>query len=348
MNITYFTNVRDTWASVLKDLRNAKESIHIEQYILSDFEEGRIGQEITDILIEKASQGLKVEILLDFFGSIKVFSPEKLFTLGRSGVNIHFTDIKFKHFVKYLPWETKRNHRKLTIIDKKIVYVGGVVFLERVKDWLDFHARFETDAQRFVKSFALSKYDKSDRTIYLDSHDPFQILINGFVKKNITREIKRSIRNADEHITIITPYFSPSKKIIRSLKRKVEEGVTVSIYIPQKVDSPFAKFSHIYWAQKLKDTKISLKVNDGRMNHAKIIHIDNWLTFGSCNFDLLSLYYNKELNLQTRDMGEIKKIEKLYQDHFLKNATCADEVLLTHGIKNKWRVFLGSLTRVIT
>ena len=47
-------------------LKNAKHHIHMEYYI---FEDGEIGEQIKDILIQKAQEGVEVRFIYDGFGS---------------------------------------------------------------------------------------------------------------------------------------------------------------------------------------------------------------------------------------------------------------------------------------
>src|SRR5690606_37922601 len=51
---------------LLEDLRNAKQHIHLEYYI---YENDKIGNEIAEILIQKAKEGVEVRFIYDDFGS---------------------------------------------------------------------------------------------------------------------------------------------------------------------------------------------------------------------------------------------------------------------------------------
>src|SRR5690554_1692346 len=62
-------NGEKKFPEVIKSLKNAKHHIHIEYYI---FENDEIGNQIVDVLIEKALEGVEVRFIFDDFGSRSV------------------------------------------------------------------------------------------------------------------------------------------------------------------------------------------------------------------------------------------------------------------------------------
>lgn len=48
------------------------------------------------------------------------------------------------------------------------------------------------------------------------------------------------------------------------------------------------------------------------MNHGKLVLIDDWATLGSMNFDRLSFFYNRELNMVFAE--DIRLIEMVIAD----------------------------------
>ena len=63
---TVFHTGEDFFASLLRDLRNAKTSIHMEFFIWTS---DRLGEEIKEILVKKAAEGVEVRLLFDGVGS---------------------------------------------------------------------------------------------------------------------------------------------------------------------------------------------------------------------------------------------------------------------------------------
>ena len=64
-DVRFMVDGRDKFENLIKDLRSAKESIHIQYYIIKDDE---VFAAIKEVLIDKAKQGVEVRILFDAMG----------------------------------------------------------------------------------------------------------------------------------------------------------------------------------------------------------------------------------------------------------------------------------------
>ena len=140
--IKIFTSGSECFESMYEDLRAAKKSINMEFFIMKpDY----IGLEFIKLLTEKAREGVQVRLLLDAMGAryvkrreftefrkaggeLEYFFPPKIFKL----------DLKLNY----------RNHRKITVIDNSIAYIGGLNAAKeyagdsgRFKGWRDTHLR---------------------------------------------------------------------------------------------------------------------------------------------------------------------------------------------------------------
>ncbi len=63
--------------------------------------------------------------------------------------------------------------------------------------------------------------------------------------------------------------------------------------------------------EEMLEKGLVLKYSD-HMIHAKIAIVDHlWMTFGSTNLDAVSLIFNHELNLVTRDQALIQAVENV-------------------------------------
>lgn len=65
-DVQIFNDGREKFASLLKDLEQAKDHIHFQYYILRL---DNLGNQILDVLIRKAKQGVRVRVLFDDIGS---------------------------------------------------------------------------------------------------------------------------------------------------------------------------------------------------------------------------------------------------------------------------------------
>lgn len=118
-SVQFFTNGKDFFDSLCSELENAQKSIYMEYFI---FKEDKIGKRISEILCRKAQEGVEVKILYDDLGSL--FTRRIFFRrIDKAGGQTRpFFQIRLG-----LPLTLNyRNHRKLTIIDSKIAYTGGI------------------------------------------------------------------------------------------------------------------------------------------------------------------------------------------------------------------------------
>ena len=97
----------------------AKESIFMEYFIWRSDE---LGVKIKDALVKKAKEGVKIKIIFDGVGSFFTISRRYKRELEKAGVEFfYFLNIKTS-----LLKLNYRNHRKMTIVDGKVLHSGGM------------------------------------------------------------------------------------------------------------------------------------------------------------------------------------------------------------------------------
>ncbi|MDE5944957.1 MAG: PLDc N-terminal domain-containing protein, partial [Rikenella sp.] len=111
---------RETFASLIEALGQARSFIHLEYYI---FENDVLGGEIAEILKEKARAGVEVRFIYDDVGSWNL-KRSFIRSLREAGIEVHcFMPVVF-------PWLTSkinyRNHRKIVVIDGRVGFTGGL------------------------------------------------------------------------------------------------------------------------------------------------------------------------------------------------------------------------------
>ena len=118
-SVTDLQNGDEIFPAMLEAVRGAQRSITFETYI---YWSGEIGQQMADALSERARAGVKVKVMIDWAGSIKMES-RLLDGMKEAGVDVQ----------RYRPlhWYTlgrlnNRTHRKLLVIDGKVGFTGGV------------------------------------------------------------------------------------------------------------------------------------------------------------------------------------------------------------------------------
>ncbi|TNF31573.1 MAG: phospholipase D family protein [Deltaproteobacteria bacterium] len=100
-------------------IEKAEKSIELEYFIYHDDTSGRL---LTQALVEKARQGVRVRVLMDHFLIIGEIDPFHAHELIKNGVEVKFyNDAPLIQFISF----QFRNHRKSFIIDGKEAITGG-------------------------------------------------------------------------------------------------------------------------------------------------------------------------------------------------------------------------------
>ena len=313
--IKIFTNGRDKFDSLINDLENASSSIYLQYYIFAD---DSTGHRISDILIRKAREGLKVKVIYDHVGSFS--SSSKFFKeMRQNGVDTHpFFRVTFPQLANRINW---RNHRKLVIIDNEIGYIGGMNIADRYvfgqKDgstWRDTHFRLRGDIIRsLIYSFAVDWYflkdpDSSLNLEYaqtaLHNKCAMQLITSGPIDtwNNISLCYLKAISSAKKTIYIQTPYFLPPDTLMNALEAAALAKIDVRIMIPRKTDSRLLQLATFSYVTRCLKAGIKVYTFEPGMLHAKSMTIDDdFTTAGSTNFDFRSFENNFEANLLIYD-----------------------------------------------
>ena len=118
-HVKILQNGNNMFDSLLEDLKNAKNHIHLEYYIFNDDE---IGNKVIDVLCERSQSGVEVKVSYDYVGS--EMSNKGFKRMKKAGVEVaSFQPVWFRNLHRKLNY---RNHRKIVVIDGRIGYVGGI------------------------------------------------------------------------------------------------------------------------------------------------------------------------------------------------------------------------------
>ncbi len=310
--VDIFTNGRDKFAALERDLSTATNYINLQYYI---FEDDDTGRRIRDILMDRASAGVKVRVIYDHVGSIRV--PKRFFReMNEAGIACHpFFRVNFPHIATRVNW---RNHRKLCVIDGNIGYIGGMNIADRYINggksfdcWRDTHVRITGPAVSALQfSFAVDwnfmgqpLIEEDGRTLrHTISSDTIgmQVLTSGPTSQwsNIAFVLFKAIANAKKRIYIQTPYFLPTESLLKALQSASLSKVDVRVMIPRRSDSKLLRNASFSYIAECLRSGIKIYLYDAGMLHAKTLVIDDeFSTIGSTNFDFRSFEHNFECNL---------------------------------------------------
>lgn len=312
--ITPLQNGDMIFPAMLDAIRGAKKTITFETYI---YWSGKIGKEFSDALSNKAREGVKVSVILDWFGSSKV-DETSIDQMKEAGVQV----IRYRPLRWYnLSRLNHRTHRKILAIDGNIGFIGGVgiadVWLgnaESEDHWRESHFKVEGPVVAQLQAAFMDNWNKTNPEV-LDGEGYFPVLANqGNLKAQVFKSsfseggtsvrlmYLLSVSLARSSIQIATAYFVTDDWMIQSLIKAKKRGVKVQILVPgKKVDSALSRrASRAKWGELLK-SGIEIYEYQPTMFHCKYMIADTWVSVGSANFDNLSFLQNDEANLNVFD-----------------------------------------------
>ena len=299
-------------------IKRASESILLETFIL--FEDD-VGNALQKEIIAAASRGVKVEMLLDGYGSNNL-SSEFIRRLTTAGVRFIFYDprplvlgVRTNLF--------RRMHRKIVVCDGEIAFVGGINFSaehnssygpEAKQDYaVEVKGPVVQDIMLYVQQAMNSKginrrwwNNRRSRVAQNQSPGDAQILFvwrdNDRHTDDIEQNYLKMLREAKEEVIIANAYFFPGYHLLREMRSAAQRGVSVKLIVQGKPDMPIVKVGAELLYNYLVGGGVEIYEYIRRPLHAKIALQDNfWSTVGSSNLDPLSLSLNLEANLIIHD-----------------------------------------------
>ena len=346
-----------TYAAMFRAVEDAKDHINLETFI---FEGDETGGKLADLLLEKQSQGVQVNIIYDSVGSFG--TPGAFFDrLKRGGVQVlEFNPVEpAKLFWRRLfKWEPlHRDHRKILIVDGKVVITGGVnisgVYSSRLSGrgerdegekkipWRDTDVRIEGPAvaefQRlFLDTWQREKGPRLAERNYFPhfeekGNDLVQVVGSAPGEEHSTTFIMyvSAIIFAENSVHLTTAYFVPDEQMIKALTDAGRRGVDVTMILPKESDSSMALYAGRYYYYDLLKSGVKIYLRRHAILHAKTAVIDGvWATVGSTNMDFWSFLREDEVNaiILSRDFSA--EMEKMFEGDLEKS----DQVKL-----DEWR-----------
>lgn len=364
--VDFFYNGQDKFDNLFQDLRQAKETIHVEYYAFFD---DNIGRNFLSILEEKAQEGIKVRMIYDPWGSGGVHKQFFQKLLDNGGTVIPF--ITSKDFIT----KTRLNyhlHRKIVVIDGRISWTGGFNVGDQYMGlstkfgfWRDTHGRIFGNGTKiiqetFIKDWNASvtnsdDYIQCDRGLFPDipAHH-FQRKIKIYTLSSGPDSDRHVIRNAfvqiilsaKKMIWIQTPYLVPDDTMYTAIGIALQKGVSVKIMIPHMPDHPFIFRATQYYANLLHQQGAEIYFYDKGFIHAKTIVLDDKISvFGSTNQDIRSYELNFEISSFIHDEAINQEFKRQYQQDINDSVLLTDSMISQQG---HWLTFKQQFSRLIS
>ena len=338
-------NGEEKFPELIKALENAKSHIHLEYYI---YENDVTGNQIAEMLIKKAKEGLEVRFLYDDFGSHGLTKPfiQKLKDAGVQ--TAPFYKIKWYALANRINY---RNHRKIVIIDGFVGFVGGINMSDKYRNdlipknklfWRDTHLMVMGQATSYLQYLFMCDWNfcSPNKLVYNELYFP-EIPLNNTIEDDVVQiaasgpdssqpvifySLLESISAAKKSIYITSPYFIPGESLMDALIIAIQSGLDVKVLVPGISDSKMVNAAaSAYYTELLQYGAKIYKYNKGFV-HAKTMVIDDDLAIiGSANMDYRSFDLNFEVNAMVYSKNITKELKEAFEND-LKESVQIDAI----------------------
>lgn len=332
-DVTYFPLGEDKFASMVTEMRKAEKFIFMEYFIVDD---GEMWGEILDILVEKASAGVEVRLIVDGMGSQFTMPAKDKKAIENAGGRVIIFN-KFRPMISTI--QNNRDHRKILVIDGNVGFTGGVNIADeyinrliRFGHWKDTAIMIRGQAvwnltMMVLQMWEVITHESTDYEKYRPSLSYENTSSQGIIvpysdtpldSEKIGRMVYMSMINTSKkYLYISTPYFIPDNEILTSLELAAKSGVDVRIITPHIPDKWYIQcITRSYYIELL---NMGVKVYEyvpGFIHAKNCLSDDKRAVVGTINFDYRSLYLHFEDAAFMQDTACIPDIKQDFDDLF--------------------------------
>jgi len=296
--------------AMLTAIAEARQSIRFEMYI---FTHGALGMRFREALVDARRRGLRVQVLIDAFGSLGL--PSNFWTpLIEIGGEFHWFN-GLRATSRY----GRRNHRKLLVVDGQRAIVGGFNVSEEydgdgvTKGWCDLGLEIHGPlAAALEASFArLFAHHPAPPLLFPNFATPpdttvaganWTLLLSkpGWGHRAFKGALIKELAHA-RNVRIVCAYFVPTWRLRRALMKVARRGGRVQLILAGRSDMEVSRLaSHNLYAKFLQ-AGVEIYEYQPQILHAKLFLIDHVVYAGSANLDTRSLNINHELTVRIVD-----------------------------------------------
>ena len=329
--------------AMLESIRESKRFLLLEMYL---FESGAVANQFIDALIDAATRGVAVYVLLDDFGARGFWKKDRL-RLARSGIQLsfynplHYGELRRNLF---------RDHRKLLIRDYQEAFAGGAGITDQFDTktsgksaWHEVMIKIAgPSVLDWCEVFKKTWDQWASQPLELPVQDSFpsigsqagHVAVSGrFGSPEIQRSFVKRIHTAERRVWMATAYFVPSWKLRRAVRYAARHNVDVRLLLPgAHTDHPGVRHAGRRYYGSLLRAGVRIFEYKPRFLHAKVLLCDDWVSIGSSNVDRWNLRWNLEGNQEVEDSGFAEAVHNLLQTDFQES----EEFLFERWVKRPW------------
>ena len=308
-----------TFDSLFDGIERAEQYVLVQFFIVRD---DTLGKRLKQHLQRAAQRGVRVYFLYDEVGSRKL-ADSYLNDLINDGVAVSaFRSSRgFKHRFQL----NFRNHRKVTVIDGKEGWVGGLnVGVEylgenpRLGAWRDTHLKLEgPSVLGLQEAFWEDWHWATNEVISLNwraniiasTTDHHVVIVpSGPADRQDTASllVQQVIHSAKQRLWVTSPYFVPDQGVQDALRLAAMRGVDVRVMIPERPDHLLVFLSAFSFLPDMLRAGVKIYRYLPGFLHQKVMLVDSdAATVGTVNLDNRSFRLNFEITafIPSRDFA---------------------------------------------
>ncbi len=348
----------DTFRAMLDAIAAARKYVLIEFFIVHG---DKLGNAFKEAVIAKAREGVRIYFIYDEIGSNR---------LPRSYVSeLHAAGVQARAFGSSRGWRGRfqinfRNHRKITIVDGEVAFVGGLNigdeymgWSSRFGHWRDTHLKLGGPAVLGIQLAFLEDWYWAGQTVPdlswdahpAPEHDQITLVLPcGPADEFQTCELfyLEVIQSAKERIWITSPYFVPDLPVARELQLAALRGVDVRIMLPDKPDHLLVYLSTFTYIPDMIKAGAKLYRYEKGFLHEKVLLVDRErAAVGTANLDNRSFYLNFEILVVQYDESFTRDVEKMLLKDF---ANCRAVTAVDFEGKPFWFRLAARVARLLS
>lgn len=359
--INYYPLGEQLFAAMVADLRKAEKFIFLEYFII---EGGLFWNTILEVLKEKTASGVEVRVVYDDIGCMMTLPGNYYKQLGKFGIKaVPFAKLRGQANNEF----NNRSHRKITVIDGKVGFTGGVniadEYINRIVKfghWKDVGLRLQGGAVNELTRLFLIDYglnDKKANDTFADYYCFEQIAQDGYCipfgdgpKPIFKRQVaKTAILNmlwsAKRYVYMTTPYLIIDSELLQALENAAMRGVDVRIITPHIPDKKLVfKMTRSHYG-KLMNAGVKIYEYESGFVHAKTYFSDDETAIvGTINMDYRSLVHHFENGVWIYKNKVLEDIKSDFIDTQYKSIKFESGMLK----ENLWQKFTRALFKVFS
>ena len=372
--IDLLRNGAEFFSAMYKAFAQARRLIHLETYI---FNLDETGHKVLEHLRQACERGVKVRVVIDGFGSAEhvIEITRQLAAMGAqyrvyrpepAGLRAFRVDLR----------RLRRLHRKVTVVDNEIAFVGGINILDDYVDvpddgggplprfdfavrlqgpiladigraqrslWLRMAWRRRDDWAAFYRrlthwgEWRRARIKQPPPAFHPGMRAAFLLRDNLRFRQTVENVYLATIRHAHTDILVANAYFFPGRRLRKALEDAARRGVSVRLLLQGRSEYPLQYRACRHMYCKLLDDGIEVYEYMASYLHAKVAVIDNCAMVGSSNLDPFSLLLAREANVYVQDHGFAAELKDALEGEMHHHARrVTEDQLQRHGRLARW------------